>query len=262
MSRAVGFALSLALAAAPFAAWSETPAPRDPGIRSATEFLSPELAGEQQDGARNRGMLWVEEGRRLWSESPGAASRSCAGCHGEAAASMRGVAARYPAIDRATGKLLNLEARINVCRTRHQSAPPLAYDFEPLLSLTALIAFLSRGLPLAVAMDGAAAPHLAAGRSFFETRQGQLDLACRQCHVENVGRRLRGDTISSGIGTGYPAYRLEWQGLGSLYRRLKACQVGMRAEEFAPDSPEHLALELYLAWRARGHPVETPGLRR
>ena len=35
----------------------------------------------------------------------------------------------------------------------------------------------------------------------------------------------------------------------------------MRAEIYEPGSPEHIALELYLAWRARGLPVETPAVR-
>ncbi|HET7200278.1 MAG TPA: sulfur oxidation c-type cytochrome SoxA, partial [Burkholderiales bacterium] len=60
----------------------------------------------------------------------------------------------------------------------------------------------------------------------------------------------------------YPAYRLEWQTLGSLERRLRACLSGIRAEMLPYGSPEYLDLELYLAWRAQGLPIETPGVRR
>jgi sulfur-oxidizing protein SoxA len=73
---------------------------------------------------------------------------------------------------------------------------------------------------------------------------------------------LRGDTISHGVGTGYPAYRLEWNDVGSLHRRLRACSLGVRAIQFDYGSPEYLNLELYLAWRARGLPIETPAIRR
>jgi sulfur-oxidizing protein SoxA len=111
-------------------------------------------------------------------------------------------------------------------------------------------------------VDGPAAPFLEEGRRFYETRQGQLNLACGQCHDDNAGRRLRGDVISGGLGTGYPAYRLEWNGMGSLHRRLRACSLGVRATQFELGSPEYLALELFLAHRARGLPVEAPGLRR
>ncbi len=256
--RAMAMVAGLALAAT----WvTAEPLQPDPSLRSARRFLSPELQAEQRDEALNRGMVWVDEGRRLWQLPEGTRRQSCAGCHG-APESLAGVAARHPAVDRQSASLLNLEGRINLCRTRHQEAPPLAYETEPLLALTALVALQSRGRPVAVDPSGPAASYLDLGRQLFETRQGQLDLACRQCHEGHVGQRLRGDTISSGIGTGYPAYRLEWQGFGSLHRRLRACQVGVRATEMPPGSPEHLALELYLAWRARGHAVEAPGIRR
>jgi sulfur-oxidizing protein SoxA len=131
-----------------------------------------------------------------------------------------------------------------------------------LLGLTALVAYQSRGLPVTVTIGGAARPFFEAGKAFWHERQGQLNLACSQCHDDNVGRKLRGDTISSGLGTGFPAYRLEWDGLGSLGRRLRACQIGVRAASTPPASTEQLALELYLAWRARGLPLESPAVRR
>ena len=53
--------------------------------------------------------------------------------------------------------------------------------------------------------------------------------------------------------TGYPLYRLEWQGLGSLQRRLRNCMVGVRAEPFPFGAPEYVDLELYLADARRRH---------
>jgi sulfur-oxidizing protein SoxA len=229
-------------------------------IRPSHEFLSPTMQAQQDDPSRHPGWLWVDEGESLWFRTPAPGRNSCAACHGGIDA-MRGVATRYPAVA-ADGSLLNLEGRINRCRTRHQGEPPHPYESSPLLSLAAAIAQRSRGLPMAVAVDGAAAPSFELGRYLYDERQGQLNLSCGQCHDEQVGRRLRGDTISSGLGTGYPAYRLEWNALGSLHRRLRACSIGVRAEPFAAGSAEHLALELYLAFRARGLPVESPGLRR
>ena len=61
--------------------------------------------------------------------------------------------------------------------------------------------------------------------------------------------------------TGYPLYRLEWQSLGSLRRRLRNCLVGMRAEPYPDDAPEIVDLELYLARRALGLVMETPAVR-
>lgn len=230
-------------------------------LTSATAYLSADLKALQADEASNPGMLWVGEGERQWQAPAGASGRSCASCHGDAE-SMRGVAARYPAVDAGSGELLNLEGRINRCRTRHQQAEALAYESDGLLGLTAFVARQSLGLPVAVETDGAAAPFHRTGEALFHRRQGQMNLSCAHCHDDNAGRSLRGDTISHGLGNGYPAYRLEWQSLGSLHRRLRSCAYGVRAVQHPPGSPEHLALELYLAGRAAGAPIETPAIRK
>ena len=225
-------------------------------LRPARDFLSPAMRAQQDDPSRHPGWLWVDEGEALWARG----TPSCQSCHG-AIATMAGVAARYPAVA-ADGALLNLEGRIERCRTQHQAQPAFGYESEPLLALSTAIAQRSRGMPVAVATDGPAAPFVEEGRQFFATRQGQLNLSCGQCHDDNTGRRLRGDVISNGLGTGYPAYRLEWNTMGSLHRRLRACPLGVRATQFSLGSPEYLTLELYLASRATGLPMEAPGLRR
>ncbi len=231
-------------------------------IRPGRDFLSPELRALQEDEARHPGMLWVEQGEEVWRRTPALDKPSCAGCHGDAAGTMRGVATRYPMVDRASGRLLNLELRIEQCRMERQGQPAFGYESPELLALTAYIAYQSRSLPMTVRIDGAAAPFFDAGRAFFHERQGQLNLACSQCHDDNAGRRLRGDVISNGVGTGFPAYRLEWNAVGSLHRRLRACSLGVRAVQFDYGSPDYLNLELYLAWRARGLPMEAPAVRR
>jgi sulfur-oxidizing protein SoxA len=230
-------------------------------LASGTTFLSENLRARQADDAANPAMLWVDAGRSLWREKQGASDKACASCHGDGTSSMRGVATRYPLVD-GNGRLLNLEARINVCRTTKQHADALAYESDDLLSLTAFIAHQSRGMAMRIATDGPAAPFLERGKAFFYRRQGQFNLACANCHVDHVGKRLRGDVVSHGLPNGYPAYRLEWQSIGSLHRRLRACSLGVRAVRFPYGSPEYLALELYLAARANGVGVETPAIRR
>lgn len=84
----------------------------------------------------------------------------------------------------------------------------------------------------------------------------------RPCHDHNWGKRLRAERISQGQPNGFPAYRLEWQTMGSLHRRLRACFQGVRAEPFVSGSPEFVALEFYLAARAKALPIETPAVRR
>ncbi len=231
-------------------------------LTSAREYLPPELQAQQADDGANPGMLWVERGDKLWSTAAGSPAKSCTSCHNDATQSMRGVATRYPSVDQASGRLMNIEARINNCRTVHMSAAPLRYETDDLLGLTAFVAYQSRGLAMVSRIDGAAAPYYETGRRFFFERQGQLNLACAHCHDGQVGKRLRGDRISSGLGVGYPAYRLDWQKVGSLHRRLRACALGVRAEQLDYGSPEYTSLELYLSHRATGLAIETPAVRK
>ena len=87
-------------------------------------------------------------------------------------------------------------------------------------------------------------------------------LQCTQCHDDNWGKRLAGSVIPQAHPTGYPEYRLEWQSIGSLQRRLRGCIIGTRAEPYSYGAPEMVELELYLMWRARGMPMETPAVRQ
>jgi sulfur-oxidizing protein SoxA len=113
-----------------------------------------------------------------------------------------------------------------------------------------------------VAIDGPARSFFEAGRTLYYEQQGQLDLSCAQCTSKAGASACGAETISQGHPNGFPAYRLEWQTLGSLHRRLRACFQGVRAEPFASGTPELINLELYLAWRAQGLAVETPAVRR
>jgi L-cysteine S-thiosulfotransferase len=229
--------------------------------RSAYADMSRETKAMQDDDTANPGMLAVLDGEALWNRKTGAADRSCADCHGDATQTMNGVAARYPAFDATSGKPIDLEERINLERTEHQKAPPLRFESDELLALSAYVARQSRGAPIAPPNDERLAPFAAAGRDFFNKRQGQLNLSCALCHDDNWGKRLAGNIVPQGHPTGYPLYRLEWQSLGSLQRRLRNCISGMRAEVPDYGAPEYVNLELFLMERARGMPMESPAVR-
>jgi sulfur-oxidizing protein SoxA len=229
--------------------------------RSGYRDMSPALQKMQDDDTSNPAMLFVQAGETAWSEKAGAAGKSCADCHGDASVSMKGVAARYPALAAETGQPVDLEGRINLCRTDHQQAPALAAESDDLLALSAYVALQSRGQPIAPPNDAQVAVLRAKGADIFKRRQGQLNLSCANCHDDNPGKKLAGATIPQGHSTGYPIYRLEWQALGSLKRRLRNCVVGMRAEPWPYDAVEYLALESYLMERARGMAMDAPAVR-
>jgi sulfur-oxidizing protein SoxA len=229
--------------------------------RSAYQDMSRDNKAMQDDDTSNPGMLAVLDGEALWQIKAGASGKSCADCHGDAKASMKGVAARYPAFDAGSGQPVNLEQRINISRAQNQQAQPFAYESKEMLALSAYVAMQSRAEPIAPPADTRLQPFIDKGRAAFNQRQGQLNLSCGQCHDDNWGKHLAGNVVPQAHPTGYPIYRLEWQSLGSLQRRLRNCMIGMRAEAYAYGAPEYVDMELYLMWRARGMKIETPAVR-
>ncbi|MGR8918575.1 MAG: sulfur oxidation c-type cytochrome SoxA [Gammaproteobacteria bacterium] len=258
--RSILSALALCAAAAAWAA-------EDWGIhqvedrRSGYTYAAAETRQMQDDDFENPGYIWVESGAAAWEEPDGAAGKACVDCHGDAETSMRGVGARYPVYAPERGKLINLEQRINQCRVERMQAEPHAWESEPLLAMTAYVRHQSLDLPVTPTIDGEAAPFFEAGKAFYHQRRGQLDLACIHCHEYNHGRMLRAQRLSQGMSNGFPTYRLKWQTLGSLHRRIRGCNRNVRAEPYPGGADEYVNLELYLAWRARGLPVETPAVR-
>jgi L-cysteine S-thiosulfotransferase len=229
--------------------------------RSGLDFVSPDTRRLQEDDTSNPGMLWVLDGERLWHEPAGGTGAACVDCHGDAPTSMRGVASRYPQFDPVRGRPLDLQGRINRCRAEQQAASPLALESQQLLALTAFVAYQSRGLPVAHQQDQRLAPFVENGRRLYRQRLGQIDIACADCHDDRWGERLSGSLIPQAHPTGYPLYRLEWQALGSVQRRIRNCMIGVRAEPFAFGAPELVDLELFLMQRAAGLPIETPAVR-
>jgi len=228
-------------------------------LQSGYELMSAENKAMQDDPSLNPAMFWVGDGEALWNKPSDSNGQSCASCHSEAMKSMRGVATVFPKVIK--GTLRTLEGQINQCRTTKQKLPALAYESKDLLALTAYVAYQSKGMPIAVKETAENKVALQKGRQSFNERMGQLNLSCAQCHQERAGLKLGGSPIPQGHPNAYPIYRLEWQTLGSVQRRLRNCMSGVRAQQFEYGSPEMAQLELFLAWRARGLPLESPGVR-
>ena len=225
-------------------------------------YSTPATQAIQDDDFTNPGFLWVERGRALWTKKEGAANKSCQDCHG-APEKLRGVYPVYPKYDPKTKKLINIEQRINRCRTEQMKAKPWKWESDELLSMTTLVGYVSRGLPVNVKVDGPAKPFFEKGKAFYFQRRGQLDMACKHCHIDNPGKFIRADLLSEGrAGGAFPLYRLKWQKLGSMHRRFKGCNKQVRAKPYKLGSDEYVNLELYVKWRSNGLPVEVPAVRR
>ncbi len=216
----------------------------------------------QDDEFDNPGMLWYAEGEALWNKVEGEAGKSCASCHKDAAASMKGVATRYPYFDKKLGKVMTLEKRINLCRTNKMKAKPFKkYDSKEMLGTMIYVKRQSLDMPMNIQVPPEGKAAWEAGRKFYEARRGMMDMSCAHCHNDNAGNLIRMNTLSQGQSNGFPVFRLKWQKPGSIHRRFKGCNKQVRAKPYKIGSEVYDNLEYYLAWRGNGLLVETPGVR-
>jgi L-cysteine S-thiosulfotransferase len=227
--------------------------------KSGYDFMSPSTQAMQNDDSQNPAMLWIKEGAELWDQASRTNDKSCASCHGEAAKSMHGVAARYPAMHQQTP--ITLSQRINLCRQNNQGLAALTQESQALLGVEGYVALQSRGMPITPPSDPQLAPFIDRGKALFSQRLGQLNMSCAHCHDEQAGKKLGSSPIPQAHPTAYPMYRLEWQGMGSLQRRVRNCMTGVRAKILPSGALQMVELELYLNQRAKGMMIETPGVR-
>jgi sulfur-oxidizing protein SoxA len=197
-----------------------------------------------------------------WSKVDGEARKSCKSCHNDATASMKGVMARYPVYYEPWKKPINVELRINECRTKFMKAKPWKYEGDDMMGMTAYVGMQSRGLPMKVKVDGNMKPFFEKGKAFYYERRGQLDMACAHCHENYYGGKVRSEILSQGMVNGFPLYRLKWQKMGTLHRRFAGCNKNIRAKPFKRGADEYVNLELYVRWRGQGLGIEAPAVRK
>ncbi|MCK8484953.1 sulfur oxidation c-type cytochrome SoxA [Aliiroseovarius sp. S2029] len=229
-------------------------------VMSGWRFRSDQTQSMQMDDFDNPGMLGVENGAEIWATAEGTEGKSCADCHG-APEEMAGVKAVYPKWNEEAGEMRTLQMQVNDCRENRMGAEPWGYDKSDAIDVEALLASVSRGMPVNVAIDGPAQETWEKGKEIYYTRFGQLELSCANCHEDNYGNMIRADHLSQGQINGFPTYRLKNTKLNGAHSRFKGCIRDTRAETFSPGSPEFVALELYVASRGNGLSVEGPSVR-
>ncbi len=233
-----------------------------PEIISGWEFRSPETQALQMDDFDNPGFLLVELAEEQWDVVEGSKGKSCQECHADPAESFAITGATFPKWNADKNKPVNVEEQINICRTEQMGAEPYKLESPIMLGMTALVRSQSRGEPVNVDFsEGDMQSWADRGKELYYSRVGQLDLACSNCHEDNYGNYIRSDLLSQGQTNGFPTYRLKWQGVGSLHRRFKGCMKQVRATPYKPGGEEFTALEVYLAYRGIGLPVEAPAVR-
>ena len=225
-------------------------------------FLDESTRAMQDDDFENPGMVTVDRGAELFNEHREAEEYSCSNCHGEDGEDLDVARiAQYPVFNPNLGGLVTLQERVNYCWEIHMDRFPLSAGDKQLVALETFVRHRAKGEPVNVQIDGEMAPLIAKGKALYETRFGQLDMACHHCHVQHQGQMLRGQRLSQGQANGFPEYRLGKGRITSLHRRLSECFVSFRADPFDAGSETYKLLELYVMSRGNGLPIETPAVR-
>ena len=112
-----------------------------------------------------------------------------------------GIRQNYSYFDEKEGKVVTLELALNRCRESNGEAP-YSYVKDEMASLTAYMAFTSRGKPFDIKIpnDPRALEAYQDGKRYFYTRRGQLNFSCAGCHVQSPGERLRAEILAPALG--------------------------------------------------------------
>lgn len=217
--------------------------------------------------------ITLEDGNALFHKVEGSAGKSCASCHGENGAKLKGIAVSYPKIKKVAlfdYEVLTLPVQINSCRVGKMGAKAWKYGKMDIVSVELFVKTLSNGMPIAVKIDGPASKFYEAGKKNFYTKMGEWNWNCAQCHVKYAGRFSRQEFLppSPLLADHWPSYRVAWGAkagdhTGTLQRRFKGCIKNMRPKTIPDFETEYMRnLELYVTAQANGRLLDAPGFRR
>jgi sulfur-oxidizing protein SoxA len=225
-------------------------------------FLTSETQAMQGDEFENPGMVTVDKGEALFREHREHEEYSCASCHGDNGEKLDlEKVASYPRYDRNLGGLVTLQDQIGQCWETNLDRFPLMYDAAELVALETYVRNKAIGERINIQTEGPMEDLLQQGEVLYQTRFGQIGMACQHCHVQHQGQMLRGQRLTQGQANGFPEYRLAKGEITSLHKRMRQCFISFRAEPFDPGSDEFKLLELYLMSRGNGLKIETPAVR-
>lgn len=102
------------------------------------------------------------------------------------------------------------------------------------------------------------------GKEYYYTQRGYLKLSCAECHIQGAGQRVRNEKLSplTGQVTQFPVYRLKWEELGTLERRLSGCIVDQGQVSPKDESTQMKELVYFLAYMSNGMSIDGPDIRK
>lgn len=175
-----------------------------------------------------------------------------------------GIRQNYPYFDDARGEVISLELSINECREKN-GEKPLKWEVNDIADLSAYMAWTSRGNAMNIKVQSEAAlKAYQEGKEFYYTKRGYLNNSCATCHVQGAGRHVRTETLHPALGevTNWPNFRLKWEHLGTLHKRISRCHRDQGAKRFQAQDSRYRNVEYFMSYMSNGLPVNGPGVRK
>lgn len=199
---------------------------------------------------------FLDKGESIWNKSF-KNGKNFASCFGDDVAKVR---PQYPQWNEKKGKVITLEAAIQHC-LKSNGENKIGWKKGKMAYISAYLTNEATGEKINVVVpdsDGAQAAY-AAGKRFFYAKRGQLNMSCANCHIDNAGKRLRGNILSAALGqtTHFPVWRGKWakkkgDGFGTLQRRFGGCNKQVRAKPFRSQQKQYTNLEYFLTAMSNG----------
>ena len=202
----------------------------------------------------------VDAGKELYENTKFKNGKSFKDCFPNPA-----IAGDYPKFIKDKG-VVTLSVAINNC-LKENGQKPWKQTKGKMADLEAYFAAASRekGKKVNIIIDSKEAQEAyERGKKEYYSQRGYLKLSCASCHVQGAGQRVRNEYMSPLLGqtTHFPVYRLKWEGLGTLERRLKGCNKDQGENPHKPGSRWLNELAYFMAYMSNGMPVDGPDVRK
>jgi len=212
---------------------------------------------------------FAAKGEEIYN-TPFANGKTFASCFGDDVTKIR---AKYPYWNSELKRVVTLEGDINKCLTDN-GEKPLKGKRGSLAHVSAYIALQARGQKINVVVpdEPEAIAAYEAGKKFFYTKRGQLNLSCADCHVYQAGMNVRSELLSPVVGqvSHFPVWRRKWEladtknndGFGTIQRRYGGCNKQVRAKPFKNQGEEYRNLEYFHTSLSNGLEWNGPAYRK
>jgi sulfur-oxidizing protein SoxA len=176
------------------------------------------------------------------------------------------IGGEYPYFDEERKEVVTLTQAINECLVG-AGEKKLNEKKGPMADIQAYFAAQTKEAekPVNIKIESAdAAAAYERGKEYYYSQRGYMKLSCANCHVQGAAQRVRNESLSQLLGhtTHFPVYRLKWQGLGTLERRMEGCIKDQGQNPPKPSSKEMKELLYFMAYMSNEMPVDGPDIRK